>query len=207
MEDRKSLTECPRFWAPVGSGPGAVSIVWNHPWEGKTWFPGVKDQWVEPQILSRVQLALPDGKDWWPHEGHWTEWSYKWGNCIARRIAFRGRTRIQVSWVLPGPPRRGNQEAGWGNSFEHIDPRAEKEETITNITPTRHAAHLCQVLPPLQTSPQFSITGFNLKNYLLNSCLLLKKSEFICSTCSFPLSPFLLILPLHCLLCSCTLRC
>ena len=53
-----------------------------------------------------------------------------------------------------------------GNSFGHTDPRTEREETITNITPTRHAAHQCRMLPLLQTSHSLASLALVLKiNY------------------------------------------
>ena len=53
-----------------------------------------------------------------------------------------------------------------GNSFGHTDPRTEREETITNITPTRHAAHQCRVLPLLQTGLSLASLALILKiNY------------------------------------------
>ena len=132
------------------------------------------------------------------------------GNCraTAKRKASRGRVRIQVSWVLPGTLRRGNQEEGLGNSFGHTDPRTEREETITNITPTKLAAHQCRVLPLLQTGLSLASLALILKiNYQSPAYFLKSLSLYIDIFYMLVSSqPFLLILLVQCLFFSCTLR-
>ena len=106
------------------------------------------------------------------------------GNCraTAERKASRGRVRIQVSWVLPGTLRRGNQEEGLGNSFGHTDTRTEREETITNITPTKCAAHQCRVLPLLQTGLSLASLALILKiNYQSPARLYSFTFVFLCT--------------------------
>lgn len=71
---------------------------------GKIWIPGVKDWQAEPQILSRAQLVIPNGKDWGPHEKGTGQSEAINGEteCCGQRKALRGRAKtylLSPSWA------------------------------------------------------------------------------------------------------------